>query len=219
VNALPRKKLVLGVAGAALALVVVGWFLLVSPQRAKGTDLAVQVDAAKTDLAGRQAALLHPPAKVTVRASDGYRLSKALPTTIDMPGVILDVQRLASRNKLAFVSIQPQAGGVPGNGFVATPVALKVQGRFGDVSKFVGELRSLVRVRHDRLDTRGRLYSVASINLGSPPSPAKFPVVMADVSLTTFTFSPPPPAAAPSTTPSTTSGSQSSATVAAGATP
>jgi hypothetical protein len=217
---LQNKKVVLGAAGAAVALLVVGaWLVLVSPERTKASDLAAQVGAAQADLQQRQAELRHPAAKVTVRASDGYRLSTALPSAVDMPGVIYDIQRLASSNKLAFTSIQPQAAGVAGNGYVATPVGLQVQGRFSDVSNFLGDLRSLVRVRHGHLDTRGRLYSIASVDIGSPQSPATFPVVMAKLTLNTFAFSPPAPTA-PAPTPSTPSSGQSSnENVAAGATP
>jgi hypothetical protein len=222
VNALRQnRKVMLGAAGAAFALLLVGgWLLLVSPERSKATELAGQVDAAQVELVGRQVALRHPAAKVTVRASDGYRLATALPGKVDMPGVILDIQRLASRNKLLFVSIQPQPGaGLAGNGYVATPVALDVQGRFSDVSNFLSDLRTLVRVRHGHLDTRGRLYSVGSVDIGAPQAPATFPVVMAKLTLNTFAFSPPPPVT-PSTTPSTpSSGQSSSENVAAGETP
>jgi hypothetical protein len=221
VNALlENKKVVLGAAGAAFALVVVGaWLLVVSPQRSKATDLAGQVETARANLAQRQESLRHPAASVSVRATDGYRLATALPTTVDMPGVILDVQRLASRNRLSFTSIAPQGAGVAGSGYVATPVALQVQGRFGDVSKFLGDLRSLVRIRHGHLDTRGRLYSVQSVDIGSPASPAVFPVVQAKVSLNTFAFSAPAPTT-PATSSSTSSNGQSSGeNVAAGANP
>ena len=219
---LQQRRIVLVGVGAAFALVFLGgWLLLVSPERSRATDLAAQVETANTDLAQRQAALQHPAAKVTLRASDGYRLAKALPATVDMPGMILDIQRLASSNKLAFVSIQPQSVGLAGAGYVATPVTLNVQGRFSDVSSFLGDLRSLVRVRHGRLDARGRLYSVASVTIGAPQDPAKFPVVLANLTLKTFTFSPPPPATpTPLTAPSTpSSGHSSSGNVAAGATP
>lgn len=217
---LQQRKAVLIGAGAAFALVVIGgWLLLVSPERSEATGLATKVEAVRSDLARRQAALQHPAAKVRVRASDSYRLAKALPQTIDMPGVILDVQRLASSNRLAFVSIQPQPVGEAGIGYVQTPVTLNVQGRFTDVSSFLGDLRSLVRVRHGRLDTRGRLYSVGAVEIGAPQDPAEFPVVLAKLTLNAFTFSP-PPAATPSTTPSTpSSGQSSSENVAAGATP
>ena len=215
-----RNKTALVAAGAAVAVVAVGgWFLLVAPQRSKADDLAQQVDAARAKLSQRQDALRHPAAQVTVRASDGYRLATALPKSVDMPGVIYDVQRLAAKHKLSFSSIKPEPTPVVGDGYTTTPVALEVQGRFSDLSNFLGELRSLVRVRHGRLDTRGRLYSVGGVDIGTPQSPATFPVVLAKVTLNAYAFSAPAKTAT-TTTPSTpSSGQSSSENVAAGANP
>jgi len=215
-----QNKKALIAAGAALAVLLIGgWFLLVGPQRSKAADLAQQLDAARATLVQRQDALHHPAAKVTIRASDGYRLATALPKSVDMPGVIFDIQRLAARHKLSFTSIQPEPTPVVGDGYTSTSVALEVQGRFSDLSSFLGDLRSLVRVRHGRLDTRGRLYSVDGVNIGAPKDPATFPVVLAKVTLNAFAFSAPAEKTT-TTTPSTpSSGQSSSENVAAGANP
>lgn len=211
-----RGALALG-AGALVLLTLAGWFLLVSPQRSKASDLEQQVAAAQTTLVQRQAALRNPSVNVHVKAGDTYRLTKALPDTGDMAGVILDVQRLAGRNGLDFSSISPAPATVGTSGYTTQPIAITVQGRFGTISRFLGDLRSLVRVRHGRLDARGRLYSVSQIDVGKPGDKAEFPVVLATVTLNAFTFTAPvPPAATP--TPSTPS--SSSGTIAAvGATP
>ena len=80
-----QNKKALIAAGAALAVLLIGgWFLLVGPQRSKAADLAQQLDAARATLVQRQDALHHPAAKVTIRASDGYRLATALPKSVDM---------------------------------------------------------------------------------------------------------------------------------------
>ena len=215
---LQNKKALIAI-GAAFTLVLIGgWFLLVAPQRSKADELAQKVDAAHATLSQRQDALRHPAAQVTVRASDGYRLATALPTSIDMPGVIYDVQRLAAKHKLSFNSIKPEPTPVAGDGYTATPVAVEVQGRFSDLSDFLGDLRSLVRVRHGRLDTRGRLYSVGGVDIGAPQDPATFPVVLAKVTLNAYAFS--APAKKATTNPSTpSSGQSSSENVAAGANP
>lgn len=210
-----------GKIGAAVAgfllVVAAGWFLLVGPQRSKASDLDTQIAASRTELAQKQVALARPSATVTVKPSDLYRLTKALPNATDMAGVLLDVNRVAGRNDLEFRSIAPSAA-LPGNGWVATPLAVVVQGRFGDVSRFLGDLRALVKVRHGRLDSRGRLYAVGGVDIGQPEGDQKFPVVKATVTLRAYTFSAPAPAASASTqSPSATP--SSSGTVAAGATP
>ena len=93
---------------------------------------------------------------------------------------------------------------------------MEVQGRFTNVSSFLGELRRLVRVRQGRLDARGRIYSTTNINLTEAET--KFPNVKAAVTIESYTFFAPTAAGTPATPP-TSSTPSSSATVAAGANP
>lgn len=211
----PRARVGLGVAGGLL-LVAAIWLLLVSPQRSKATELGLQLESSRAELSQRRAALATPSANVTVKPGDIYRLTKALPNETNMAGILLDVNRLAGRNALAFRSITPSPQ-VAGTGFTQQPLVVVVQGRFGDVSRFLGDLRSLVSVRHKRLDARGRLYSVTQVEMGTPAGEKKFPTVQANVTLVAYAFSAPPPAAA--VPPSTSTDTSSSGTVAAGATP
>jgi len=211
----PKGKIGLAVAGGLL-VVAAAWVLLVSPQRSKAAELGAQVDASRTELSQRRLALARPSATVTVKASDLYRLTKALPNETDMSGVLLEVSRLAERNALELSSVSPSAG-VVGTGYLQRPLAVVVQGRFGDVSRFLGDLRSLVSVRKGRLDTRGRLYSVSGVEITAPDGGKAFPTVKAAVKLSTYSFSAPAPTSTP--VPSTTTDTSTSGTVAAGATP
>jgi len=216
-NALLKDKravIALGAVGA-LALLAAAWLLVVSPQRSKANELNGQVAAAQSELAQRRLNLATPSAKLTVKASDTYRLAKALPDATNMAGMILDLNGVAARHNLVFTSITPNAA-VPGTGYVAQPANVEVAGRFGNVSAFLGELRQLVSVRHGRLDARGRIYSTTSINLTEAAT--KFPNVKAQITIQSYTFTA-PVAASPTTPPSTSSGSSSNTTVAAGATP
>jgi Tfp pilus assembly protein PilO len=213
------KLLVLAVAGGVVLVLAVAWFLLIAPKKDEASQLDTQIAAKQTELAEKKAALAQPSAAVKVRASDLFRLTKALPDETDMAGVILDVNRIASANKLSFSAISPTPA-IQGTGSISVPVTLTVQGRYASVSKFVGDLRRLVKVRgNGLLDARGRTYSVASIDLGTPDD-ANFPNVKATVTLNAYSFvpnsptAPTDPNAAPTTTPTSTSG-----TVAAGVTP
>jgi hypothetical protein len=211
----PKAKVGAAVAGG-LIIVLAAWFLLVSPQRAKANDLSAQVSTARAELTTKKLALANPSAPVTVKPSDLYRLTKAMPDGTDMSGILLDVNRLAARNKLSFNSITPSPA-VLGTGYLEQPLAVVVQGRFGNVSRFLGDVRRLVSVRGDRLDARGRLYSVSAVNITAPDSPKTFPVVKAVVTLNAYSFSAPPATTTPD--PSTTTDTSSSGTVAAGANP
>jgi Tfp pilus assembly protein PilO len=211
-----KGKIGIGVA-AGLLVLVAAWFLVVAPQRSKANDLKAQLAASQDELSKKRLALIQPSTNVTVKPSDLYRLTKALPNETDMPGILLDVDRLAHRRSLKFTSITPGAQGL-GTGFTQQPLAVVVQGRFGNVSAFLGDLRSLVAVRRGRLDARGRLYTISKVDISAPDSPKTFPLVKASVTLNAYSFSTasPTPEAPTTTTPDSSS---SSGTVAAGATP
>lgn len=211
-----RKATIAAAAGALLLVVAAGWFLLVSPQRSQAAKLDERIATAEAELAQRRQALAQPSAQMKVKPGDLYRLTKALPDATDMAGIILDVNRLSSRNELSFQSIQPSAE-VPGTGYVAHPLSVVVQGRFGNVSTFLGDLRTLVGIRKSRLDARGRIYSITQVDLAAPEGDAKFPVVKATVTVNAYAFSAPQTGTTPANPPTTPS--SSSGTVAAGATP
>jgi hypothetical protein len=210
-----QKNAVLALGAVAFLAVLAGaWFFVVGPERSKIGGLEQDVAAARGELTQRRLELASPSAAVTLKASDLYRLTKALPDGNDMAGIILDVNRLAKRHQLAFTSLAPGAA-LPGNGYSSQPLNLVLQGRFTDVSGFLGELRQLVRVRKGRLDARGRLYSATDVSLSAPEGKRTFPVVKATVTVQAYTFA--APTASP-TSPTTTTPS-STGTVAAGATP
>ena len=213
---LKEKKAVIAFgAVGAVALLAAAWFLVVTPQQSKADDLGRKVAAAQSALAERKIELATPSANLTVKAGDTYRLAKALPDAPNMAGMILDLNRLAARHKLAFTSIAPGAP-LAATGYIAQPVGVEVQGRFTSVSAFLGELRRLVQVRQGRLDARGRIYSTTNINLTEAET--KFPNVKAAVTIESYTYFAPTAAGTPAT-PSPSSTPSSNATVAAGANP
>jgi Tfp pilus assembly protein PilO len=161
--ALSNPKAVAGLAVALAGLMIVGgWFLLVSPQRDEATELDQQITAVEKQVVQRKAELANPKRQVRVRQSDVYRLRRAMPDAADVPGVMLELNRLAEKTKVEFQSIAPQ-GEVQLNGFSVSPVELVLSGRFVNVSRFLRELRTLVTVKNSKLDARGRVYSVDSV--------------------------------------------------------
>lgn len=216
-NALLRtqKGKIGGGVGGLLVVIAASWFLLVSPQRAKSNELDLQLISARAELSQRRLALAQPSAALTVKPSDLYRLTKALPNAPEMAGILLDVDRIAGRNDLQFSSIVPATEHY-GAGYVEHPLSVVVQGRFGNVSRFLGDLRRIVKVKRGRLDARGRIYTVSQVDITQPEADKKFPVVRATVMLSAYSFSAPVPG---TTSPSTTAATSANGTVAAGATP
>jgi hypothetical protein len=215
-----------GVIGLAVALVVVigagGWFLLVSPKRSTAKELNGRIAGVESEIQERRALLASPQAQVKVRASDLYRLTKAMPDAPHTAAVLLEINRLAKRRELAFTSIRPDAS-VPLTGYTVQPFVITLEGRFGSVSAFLGDVRRLVQVRKKRLDVRGRLFSVDSVSLGEPDERDGFPNVKATVTIDAFVYGGAPPVDAgggtESTTPDQTTSPSSNGTAAAGATP
>jgi Tfp pilus assembly protein PilO len=208
-----KKTLLLG-AAALVGVLVAGWFLLVAPQRSKADELQAQVTAAQDELAQKRAELARPSAAVRIKANDLFRLSKALPGSTDTAGVLLDVDRLAGKHDLTFWSLTPQAPFV-GAGVIQQPYGVVLEGRFGDVSRFVRDLRKLVVVKRGRLDVRGRVYAIDQVELQEPEGAKKFPVVKASLNVNAYSYDggavPSGDASQSTTTPT--------GTVAAGATP
>jgi hypothetical protein len=216
-------RIALAVAGC-LVLAVAAWFLLVSPQRSKAADLDEQIAAVDSQIATRKAELAQPRAKVKVRASDVFRLGKAIRDATDMPGIMFEVGRLARLNDVQFESISPGTA-VPLTGYTVQPVNVVLVGRFADVSSVLREVRSLVRLRKGRLDARGRLFSVDQVTLGQPEGEKQFPVVKASLTLNAFVNGGAAPVPETSVEEAEASGAiqstqpSSSGTAAAGATP
>jgi Tfp pilus assembly protein PilO len=182
--ALSNPKAVAGLAaGIAVLVIAGGWFLLVSPQRDKSTELEGRIASVEKQVAARKAELANPKRQVRIRQSDVYRLRRAMPDAADLPGVMLELDRLASKTKVSFESISPESE-LQLNGFRVRPVQVILAGRFANVSRFLRELRSLVTVKKGKLDARGRVYSVDSVQMTE--SKDGFPAVEATLKVNAY---------------------------------
>jgi Tfp pilus assembly protein PilO len=209
------KMLIALALGGAVILTAGLWIMLVGPERKKVTKLDGDIVAMQQKIDERKAALATPKAQVHVKASDVYRLTRAMPNGVDMSGILLTLDRMAKQHNLDFSSIQPNPQ-IAQAGFSVQPAAVVLQGRFSEVSAFLGDVRRLVDVKRHALAATGRLFAVDSIEFGRPDGVKKaFPNVKATMTIDAFVFTggvlTPP---AQTTTPSASSG-----TVAAGANP
>jgi Tfp pilus assembly protein PilO len=205
------KILAATVLGAVVVVSAAAFFLLVGPQKSKVTKLDGQISSMQQQIDQRKAALATPRAQVHVRASDGFRLTRAMPDAIDMSGIILVLNRLSAGHQLSFDAIQPGATVVQ-TGFNVQPLTVTVQGRFADVSAFLGDLRKLVRVKKHQLAATGRLFAVDAVDFAKPDGKRTFPQIKATLNIDAFTFT-----GGSLTTPNQSTPSDSSGTVAAGA--
>ena len=213
---LGNPKILVGtVLGAVVVVVAIAWIAVVSPEKSKANKLNTEIASVQTQIDQKKAALQRPGVNVHVRASDIYRLTRAMPDTTDMSGIIFVLNQLANGRKLEFESVQPGPQ-VAQLGYNVQPITVIVQGRFADVSGFLGSLRQLVRVKRHELAATGRLFSVDSVDFAAPDNKKQFPNVKATLVVDAFTFA---GGSLTPATPSTSTPSAGSGTVAAGANP
>jgi Tfp pilus assembly protein PilO len=179
----PRAQLAVAI-GAVLLLAVGGWFLVVSPKRSAAADLEEQVAAAQTRLAQAQIESRREPTP-PVETSDLFRLAKAMPDDVDMSGILLELNRVASDTGIEFESISP-GGSAPVGAYQVLPVSLQFEGNFYSLSDFLFRLRNLVSVRNGQLATSGRLFTVDSLSFGE--SRRSFPHIRATLQVNAYVF-------------------------------
>lgn len=181
----PRAKIAL-VAVGLLGVAMLGYFLLISPKRSAATALDEQIEATQAQIDERGAAArVEPPSTPTLDVRDVFRLTRAMPDEPNIPEVILELDRLASRSGLTFQSIAPQAP-VERQGYRAVPITVVADGRFFDVSSFITQTRRLVRIDGGKLKARGRLLTIESVSFAEGKK--LFPHVRATLIVNAFVF-------------------------------
>jgi hypothetical protein len=200
--------------GGDLILLVLGWFMLVGPQRATAQSIArsaqateVQVEQARAPSAANPAAVTQPK-QPEIRTAYLYKLSKAMPMTQDMPNLLLELNQVVQSSGVQLSSISPSAPDATGT----TAITLAVTGDFYSVTDLLYRLRSLVSVHNGGLDVAGRLFAVKSVGL-TPTGASR--ELNASIQLNAFTFgasSAPALGAAAATATSTTSTTTTSET-------
>lgn len=211
---LSDKRVIAGLAGLVLVIVVAAWLAVVGPERKKVGTLDRQIGSTQQQIDEREAALHSPKAAIHVKASDVYLLTRAMPDDTDMSGIVLAFNRLALQHKVELTSIQPGAL-VAQAGFNTQPVTLILTGQFARVTSYISDLRRLVNVRGHDLAAQGRLFSVDSVDFEPGDAKSTNGDVKATLTVDAFTF-----AGGTSATPTpTTAATAPSGTVAAGANP
>ena len=192
----------LGIVVAAVVLMAVaGWFLVVSPKKSTASDLEVQIADAQLRLTQARVEANRKPAP-PVETSDLFRLAKAMPDQVDMSGILLELNRVASDTGIEFESISPGAA-APVGAYQVVPVTVLFEGNFYSLSDFLFRLRNLVSTRNGALDADGRLFNVDTVTFGE--SENRFPSIRATLQLNAFVFGAGTPAtAAPPAVPATT---------------
>lgn len=175
---LPSKAAIVLIIGGDLLLLTIGWLLLISPQRSTAASIVQSAAAAEVQLQEATRPVVHvKPAAVqqpTIETADLYSLAKAMPTTVDMPNLLLELDQVARSAGVTLSTISP-GGQVASaaDGFSTIPISLAFSGDFYSLTDMLYRLRSLVSVRNGALQTSGRLFSVGSVTLAPSGSGAQ----------------------------------------------
>jgi Tfp pilus assembly protein PilO len=202
----------IGVGG--LLVLVVGWMLLVSPQKKKIADLkqqAASVQQQIQDSLAQAAAAKSVASAPKIKVADAYKLAKAMPSIADMPDVLLELDQTARDAGVALTTISPsQPSPSATGGYETLQISVAATGTFYSITDLLYRLRNLVWVRNGALEANGRLFSVNNLSL-APAAGGKS--VTASLTLTTYIYGGTPAApAAPAVPAATTTSTDTTAT-------
>jgi Tfp pilus assembly protein PilO len=190
---LPKGAVIGGIVGAGLLVLLIGWFGLVRPQSHKASSLAKQTAAVQQEIATNLAQIAAQktagavPAAPQIRVADVYKLAKAMPSSVDMPDILLELDQVTRDAGVQLQTISPSPPTPDGK----IAFNLGVEGDFFTVTDLLYRLRNFVSVRDGALEASGRLFDVDNLNI-TPSGGSK---VTASISLHTYQYVPAPPVA------------------------
>jgi Tfp pilus assembly protein PilO len=184
-----------------LIVAAVAYMVVIRPKRAEAGSLDEQIAEMQMKVTAAQLAARRQYATTTIKVADVFEVSKAMPDTDDMPGIILDLNSVAEATGIRFVSIQPSAP-TPKTGYSAIEISLSFEGNYFDLTDFLFRLRNLVTVRDGRLSSSGRLFTLDTLSMKE--GKAGFPSISAGLTVSAYVYGAADPnAVAPVPPPST----------------
>jgi Pilus assembly protein, PilO len=192
----PQAAWIAAMAGAFLLVAVAGWFLLISPQRSKASDLQKQIDDTQSQIDTARSLAAKAKNTPKIRVADLFRLTKAMPDQADMADIVLELNHIAKGTGITFQSITP-GGSVVLSGYQAVPITVIFKGNFYDLVDFLFRVRTLVDVRSGALAANGRMFAVDTLSFEEAEE--HFPQIKATLMVDAFVFG----TAAPATTAAT----------------
>jgi Tfp pilus assembly protein PilO len=170
---------------AIFIVAAIGYFVMIRPKRAEAGHLDEQIAELQMKVAAAQLAARSAEHPQAIKVADLFQVSKAMPDSADMPGVILDLNSVAQATGTKFISIQPGAY-VAKNGYTAIAIDLVFEGNYFDLSDFLFRLRNLVTVRDGRLGSSGRLFTLDAISMKEAHD--GFPNINAGLTVSAYAF-------------------------------
>jgi len=198
------------IATVLVLVAVIGYFALISPKHSTAASLKKQTAAVQAQITANSSNAFSK-ALPAVRSASVFRLAMAMPSQLQTPDIILQLNQLANDSGISFDQIQPGAAGATGttvsptattDPFAVEPIQVKFSGSFYDLLAFLQRMRNLVRVENGRLFTVGRLFDVSNVTFQQGPK--GWPQIQATLVINAFVpQSPQATATAPGSTDTT----------------
>lgn len=182
IDRLSKRTAIAIAAVGLLAVLLVSWFVVVSPQRAKASELQGKID--KSNSALEVARALSSPERTKSTAKETAVLVKAMPDTARMSQVLRQLSWAAYVTRVRVTSVTPAATAPLGK-YEAIPMTVGVEGHYPGITSFLGLLRKQVRTSGDSVQAKGRLYSVDQVQFDGSSDDG---LVQATVMLNAYRF-------------------------------
>ena len=173
---LSKRAQVALVVAVLLLVVVVGYLAVISPKRSTAASLKKQTAAVQKQIDQNQSAGFKQ-ALPAVRSAPVFSLAKAMPSQLQTPDVILELNQLALNSGISFDSIAPQSTAATSTAtlgvtdpFAVEPIQVQFSGSYYNLLALLQRLRNLVRVENGNLFAAGRLFDVSDISFCSTTS-------------------------------------------------
>lgn len=222
-----KNALVVVIAVCGVFVLALGWLVLLGPKQKQVSDLRKQTVAVQQQVAddlSRAAAARSAATAPTIKTADIYKLETAMPSIIDMPDLLLELDQTAKAAGVTLTTINPDPLSDSGNGYAKEHISMTVDGNFYTLTDLLYRLRNFVYVRSGTLEANGRAFDVSKVTL-TPNGPG----LQAQIDVDTYVYgsiaaAPSSTTAVPSTGTTTTSTTTTTTTpstgpTAAGATP
>jgi Tfp pilus assembly protein PilO len=147
-----------------VAVILVGWFAVVSPQRSKAAELQGKIDESNSALMLAEA--LNNGGQKKATAKEARALVRAMPDQARMSQILRQLSGAAKSTRVRVNSVTPLAN-APLTGYEAIPMTVMVEGRYLGITNFLGKLRTQVRAADEQVRAKGRLYSIDSVQFDS----------------------------------------------------
>jgi hypothetical protein len=181
----PQSVWIAAVVAGLLFVTVVGYFVVVSPQRGQAASLQQQIDATQKQINAAHALIAKAKNAQKVKVADLFKLTKAMPDAPDEAGVLLDLTNVARASGIEFASINVLASAALPS-YQVIPLQVEFDGNFYSLSDFLFRLRNLVDVRRGALDATGRLFAIDNIALDEGAH--LFPRIRAQIKIDAFVY-------------------------------